>query len=184
MRVSTHSVDGTDGHAAPVQIRTIIVLALSGAVMFAAKTAMAPLPNIEPVSLLILVYASVLGRRAFYPVFIFIGLDILLYGLNLWVINYLYVWPILVLAVLPLRKMRAPLGFAVLSGAFGLLFGALCAFVYLFVGGWAFALSWWVSGIPFDLLHGAANFVLALVLFAPCRRLYERLYSGAGGSPG
>ena len=37
--------------------------------------------------------------------------------------------------------------------------------------GWAL-----LSGIPFDLLHGAGNFSIALVLFAPMRRLMERLY--------
>lgn len=165
----------------PIQTRTLMVLALSGAVLFAAKAAMSPLPNIEPVSLLILVYASVLGWQALYPVFVFIGLDILLYGLNLWVINYLYVWPLLVLAALLLRSVRSPLGMAVLSGAFGLLFGGLCSIVYLFIGGPAMALSWWVTGIPFDLLHCAGNFFLALILYEPCRGLYARLYAGVTG---
>ncbi len=31
---------------------------------------------------------------------------------------------------------------------FGLLFGMLCAPVYAVTGGWAFAVSWWISGIP------------------------------------
>ena len=62
-----------------------------------------------------------------------------------------------------------------LSGLFGLLFGALCAPVYLFAGGPAFALSWWLSGIPYDLLHCAGNFVLALVLFVPLRKRMSRL---------
>jgi hypothetical protein len=33
----------------------------------------------------------------------------------------------------------------------------------------------WVSGIPFDLLHCGGNFVMALVLFRPLRRLMEKL---------
>ena len=73
------------------------------------------------------------------------------------------------------RKMESPLGWAVLSGAFGLSFGALCTLVYWVTGGWAFALSWWVSGIPFDLLHCAGNFAMALVLFRPCRQVLTRL---------
>ena len=43
------------------------------------------------------------------------------------------------------------------------------------MGGPSFALSWWISGIPFDLAHCAGNFALALVLFAPLRRLFSRL---------
>ena len=38
-------------------------------------------------------------------------------------------------------------------------------------GPWA-ALSWWISGIPADLLHCGGNFVLALVLADP---LYQVL---------
>ena len=71
--------------------------------------------------------------------------------------------------------MESPLGWAVLSGGFGLLFGALCTPVCLVTGGPAFALSWWLSGIPFDLLHCGGNFALALFLFKPLRRLLERL---------
>ena len=37
------------------------------------------------------------------------------------------------------------------------------------------ALAWWVSGIPFDLLHCAGNFAMALVLFRPCRQVLTRL---------
>lgn len=101
--------------------------------------------------------------------------EFILYGLSLWSINYLHIWLILAAAAWLLRKMTHPLGWALLSGGFGLLFGALCAPVYLFVGGPALAVSWWVSGIPFDLLHCAGNFVIALVLFVPLRRLMGRL---------
>ena len=66
---------------------------------------------------------------------------------------------------------------ALLSAAFGIFFGLLCAPVYAFTGGWAFAVSWWISGIPFDLIHGAGNFVMALALFRPLRDLMERLYA-------
>jgi len=65
--------------------------------------------------------------------------------------------------------MTSPLGWAVLAGGFGLLFGVLCTPVYVLTGGPAFALSWWLSGIPFDLAHCGGNFVLALVLFRPLR---------------
>ena len=42
----------------------LIVLALLGALMFAAKMALAALPNIEPVSLLVTVYTVVYGKKA------------------------------------------------------------------------------------------------------------------------
>ena len=149
--------------------------ALLGAITFVTKMALAPLPNIEPVSLMIMLYAVILGKRCFFPVLVYIGLEWLVWGFGLWTANYLYIWPLLAGIAYLFRGMEAPLGWAVLSGAFGLCFGALCAPVYAIAGGWAYGLSWWVAGIPFDLLHCAGNFAIALVLFNPLRRLLKKL---------
>ena len=70
--------------------------------------------------------------------------------------------------------MTHPVGWALVSGVFGLLFGPLCALTHLVTGGAAFALSWWISGIPFDLAHCAGNFALALILFTPLRKLFAQ----------
>lgn len=157
-------------------LRELALFGVLGGLTFAAKVVMSPLPNIEPVSLLVMLYAVTFGKKALYPIFVYVLLEYALYGFGLWSVNYLYVWPLLALCACALRGMESPLGWALLSGAFGLLFGALCAPVYLVTGGWAFALSWWASGIPFDLLHCAGNFALALTLFKPLRRVMERLY--------
>lgn len=158
--------------------REIAVLGLLSALLFVAKMVMAPLPNIEPVSLLIIVYVAVLGLRALVPVYVYALLEIITWGFGYWSACYLYVWTVLTLAAWLLRRMESPLGWAALSGAFGLCFGALCALTYWVAGGWAFALSWWISGVPFDLLHGAGNFVMTLALFKPCKSILFRLYYG------
>ncbi len=148
-----------------------------GGMTFLAKLVMAGLPNIEPVSLLVMLFAVTFGRKALYPIYAYVLLEFVLYGINLWSVNYLYIWLIPAVAAWLLRGMTHPLGWALLSGAFGLLFGLLCAPVYVVTGDWAFGVSWWISGIPYDLAHCAGNFVLALTLFVPLRRLLGRLYS-------
>lgn len=145
--------------------------------MFALQVAMSGLPNIEPVSLLVMVYAVVFGKKSLYSVYVYVILDILLFGIGLWNICYLYIWAILVFVAIAFRKQENPLVWAVISGAFGLLFGAFCVPVDIFIGGFGYAAGKWVSGIPFDLLHCAGNFVIALVLFVPLRKLLEKLYS-------
>lgn len=149
-----------------------------GGMTFLAKMVMAGLPNIEPVSLFVILFAVAFGRKALYPIYAYVLLEFVLFGLNLWSINYLYIWLILAVAAWLLRGMESPLGWALLSGAFGLLFGLLCTPVYVFTGGVAFAVSWWISGIPYDVAHCAGNFVLALVLFVPLRKLLVKLYRG------
>lgn len=160
--------------------RDIVLYGLLGAVLLVAKLALAFLPNIEPVSLLVMVYASVLGWRALCPVYVYVALEYMIWGFGLWSACYLYVWALLALLAILLRRMESPIGWAVLGGAFGLCFGALCALTYWVAGGWQFALSWWFQGIPFDLLHCGGNFVLALVLFQPLKRVLTRLTASAG----
>ena len=160
-----------------MKLRTseLALFGVLGSLTFGLKVAMMSLPNIEPVSLLVMVFAVVFGRKAVYPIYVYVLLEFLLYGLNFWSISYLYIWLILAAAAWKLRRIRAPLGWAVLSGSFGLLFGALCTPICFLSGGPAYAFSWWVSGIPFDLVHCAGNFAIALVLFTPMRRLLETL---------
>lgn len=150
-------------------------LGLLAALMYAAKMALAPLPNIEPVSLLVIVYVSVLGLKALIPVYLYVLLEIITWGLGYWSVCYLYVWAVLALAAKCLQRMESSVGWALLSGAFGLCFGSLCALACWAAEGWTFALSWWISGIPFDLLHCAGNFAMALALFRPCKRVLLRL---------
>lgn len=144
--------------------------------MFALQVAMSGLPNIEPVSLLTMVFAVVFGKKSLYSVYVYVILDILLFGIGLWNICYLYIWAILAFVAIAFRKQENPLVWAVISGAFGLLFGVFCAPVDIFIGGFGYAAGKWVSGIPFDLLHCAGNFVIALVMFVPLRKLLEKLY--------
>lgn len=158
---------------AKVKLREITLFGVLAAVTFGAKVAMAMLPNIEPVSLMVLCFGAVLGWKGLFPVYVYVLAEILFYGLGTWNINYLYIWTVLLAAGICLRRMKNPLGWAMLSGAFGLLFGALCAPVDLFIGGWGYAVSKWVSGIPFDIAHGIGNFVIALVLFVPVRKALD-----------
>lgn len=154
----------------------MVLFGVLGAITFAAKYVMSFLPNIEPVSLMVMLFAVVFGKKWVYPVYLYIAMEILFYGISLWNINYLYIWALLALAAYFLREMRQPLGWALLSGTFGLLFGALCGIVDVFIGGFGYAVTKWISGIPFDIAHCAGNFVIALVLFTPLRRLMEKLY--------
>ena len=161
---------------AKLSVREITLFGMLAAVTFGAKWVMAALPNIEPVSLMVMIFGAVFGWKALFPVAVYVAAEILFYGLGPWNINYLYIWPLLTVLSVAARKMRHPLGWAVLSAMFGLMFGALCAPVDVFIGGWGYAVSKWVSGIPFDLTHCAGNFVIALLLFVPLRNLIERMY--------
>ena len=156
----------------------VALFGILGGLTFAAKMVMAAIANIEPVSLMVMLFSVTFGRKAAYPIYVYVLLEFATFGIQLWSINYLYTWAILALAAWLLRGMTSPVGWAMLSAVFGLLFGTLCTPVYILSGGWAYGLSWWVSGIPFDIAHCVGNFVMALLLFAPLRKALERLYGG------
>ena len=160
-----------------LNVREICLFGILASLTFAAKYVMSWMPNIEPVSLMVMLFGVIFGLKALFPVYVYVVLEILFYGLGTWNVNYLYIWAILLLLAIALRDMRGSLGWAVLSGAFGLMFGALCMPVDILIGGFGYAASKWVSGIPFDLAHCAGNFVIAALLFKPMRAMLEKLYS-------
>ncbi len=154
----------------------LVLFGVLGALTFAAKFVMSYLPNIEPVSLLVMLFAVTFGWKALFPVGIYVALEIWIYGISTWNIYYLYVWAVLAVIAIALRKMQEPLGWALVSAVFGLLFGALCGIADIFLYGFETAVAKWVSGIWFDITHCAGNFLMALLLFAPLRKLLARLY--------
>ena len=136
---------------------------------YESKQAMSGIPNVEPVTLLIILFALELPRETPGAVTVFLVLQGVLYGFGLWWAMYLYVWYLLAVLAWLLRRMDNAFGWAVFSGAYGLCFGGLCAAVYLVAKTPAFALSWWLSGLSYDVMHGAGNFVIMLLLYRPLR---------------
>lgn len=154
----------------------VALFGILGALTFAAKVAMAFLPNIEPSSLMIMLFAVTFGWKGLLPTYVYVALEILVYGIGTWNIVYLYIWLILFIAARLMRRATQPLAWALLSGVFGLLFGTLCLPSYWAMSGLAGGLAWVIAGIPYDIAHCVGNFVIALILFMPLRRLLERQY--------
>ena len=154
----------------------VALFGVLGALTFGAKVAMSWLPNIEPVSLFVMLFAVVFGLKCLYPIYLYVLLEILVYGISTWNLNYLYVWTILAVAAYFMRRLKHPIWWALLSGLFGLAFGALCAPVDFLLGDWQFVVAKWVSGLSFDVIHAIGNFAIAAVAFLPLRILLEKLY--------
>lgn len=156
-------------------LRELVTLSLLGALLFVVQVVLGFLPNIELVSLLVILYTRVYGWKALYPVYLFVALEGFFYGITTWFIHYLYIWAILVFVTRVLRRVEIPAVWTLLNTSFGFLFGPLCAVAYLFMGGPSAAVAYWISGIPFDLLHAVGNCITAIVLYKPLHHLLLRL---------
>lgn len=150
-----------------MKIYDMVVQALLGAILLVVQVALAPLPNIELVSILVLVYSLTFGVKALSAIYVFVIIEGLIYGFGIWWIHYLYIWTILWAAVMLFKPFGSWLFWTLLLGIYGFSFGALCAISYLFMGGPGAALSYWISGIPYDILHCLGNVVSGLVLYKP-----------------
>lgn len=157
-------------------LRRLCGIPMMGVLLVISKETMASLPNFELVSLLIILFTLSFGpRMSLGGVLVFLAAEGLLYGFGPWWVMYLYVWPLLWALAWFFRWMKRGWQWALLSGLYGLAFGTLCALTYLPVGGPKMAFAWVVSGLPFDVAHGAGNFLLMLVLYRPLRRALDRL---------
>ncbi|MCI7189769.1 MAG: hypothetical protein MR998_03875 [Lachnospiraceae bacterium] len=157
-------------------VRKITRIALLSAILYVSKVALEFLPNVELVSLLTVLYTLVFGKEAFLIVTVFNLFELIQWGFGTWWVSYLYVWPLLVLITLLLKKIIKEefLIWSVVSGLFGLIFGSLFAIVYLPVDP-AYALAYWISGLPWDVWHGVCNFVLMLVIGKPLYLLLKKI---------
>ena len=158
-----------------ITVRDIAITGMMIATIEVAKNALAFIPNVELVSLLVILFTLYFGKKILFVIPAFILLEGCIYGFGLWWIMYLYVWPLLALITYIMRKQESVWVWAIMSGSFGLAFGALCSIPYIVLSGPKAAFAWWVSGIPFDILHCVSNFVLCMVLFKPLSKVMMKM---------
>lgn len=152
----------------------IAIVAVMIASLEAVKLGLAFLPNVELVTLFIILFTRKAGGKTYFVVAIFVLIECLIWGFGIWSVSYLFVWPLLVLLVQLLKRFDSRIVYCILSGFFGLLFGGLCSLVYIFISGPSTALAWWIAGIPWDIAHGASNFLLCFLLYNPLVKVTNR----------
>ncbi len=160
--------------------KEIATMGVMVATLTASKYAMSLLPNIEPVSLLIILYTLFLGPKTIFAILVFVFIEGLIYGFGSWWICYVYIWPLLSLLTYLFGKRLekdkyACWYFAVLSGIFGLFFGALTSIPQFIIGGVTFGINYFIAGIPYDLIHCVGNFCLCLALYNPLHTTLSKI---------
>ncbi len=158
-----------------LRLREIVVFAFFAALLLVSKEVLAALPNIEIVSLLIILIAHNYGVKALLPVYTFVAVELLLYPSGVWMIAYLYIWAILVFIICAVRKYGNAILYTIIAGIFGILFGVLSSIPSFFIGGFGYGVSFIVSGLSFDVLHAVGNVLTTAVLFYPLNKVMEKI---------
>ena len=153
----------------------IVLLGMLGAIAFVCQVSLIFLPNIEVVSILFIVYTRTFGKKALFPIYVFVLLEGIFWGFGSWWIMYLYIWTILWGISMIFHRNDSSIAWAVINGAYGLCFGALCSITQGILFGIGSGFAYLISGIPFDIVHCIGNFFTALFLYKPLTILLSKV---------
>lgn len=154
-----------------------------GTLMFCSKIILEVLPNIHLLGMLTIIYTVVYRKKALIPIYIYVFMNGLFAGFNMWWVPYLYIWTLLWGATMLLPKHMpksvATVVYPLLCALHGILFGVLYAPAQAIMFGLNFEqmLAWIAAGLPFDLLHSAGNLAAGLLIL-PLSELLRRLDRG------
>lgn len=144
------------------------------AVIIGLQVALSPLPNIETVTLLLIIGAVHLPLLMVLPIGLcFVTIEMLIYGFGTWFFFYLVVWPLLILGTLVLRPLiRRHWWIAVIWGSlFSFCFGTIDALLKGLLFGTSGLLAYWFQGLMFDLIHGVSNFLIIFCCYLPVAKV-------------
>ena len=162
------------------RIKEIAVFAVLGSLMFCSKIVMEALPNVHLLGALTMTYTVVFRKKALIPIYVYVFLNGLYAGFNMWWVPYLYIWTVLwgVTMLLPRNMPRwaGAVVYPVVCFLHGILFGALYApaQALFFKMDFQMTVAWVLAGTPFDVLHAVGN-AAACLLTLPLVRVLCRL---------
>jgi energy-coupling factor transport system substrate-specific component len=158
------------------------LFAMYGGLMYVSKLIMEGLPNIHPLTMFIMTFTVVYGIKALIPTYVYVFINGLYAGFNIWWMPYLYLWAIQCLITLAIPKRIpdkiAAVVYPVLCALLGLTFGVMYAPAQALMFKFSFeqTITWIMSGLAFDVLHMGGNFVMGLLVL-PLSKLIKRMHS-------
>ncbi len=157
-------------------IKEMTLFGMLGAVMYCSKIFMEFLPNVHLLGVFTIAFTIVYRKKALYPIYVYVMLNGLFAGFNMWWIPYLYLWTLLWGATMLLPKHTPKVVYILLCSAHGFLYGTLYAPAQAIMFGLDFRgmIAWIIAGLPFDSIHGVANLCVG-ILIAPIVSLLRRL---------
>ena len=162
-------------------IKDTALIAICAAVLFVQQMAFSFLPNIQLSTLLIVLYAKVLGfkRTSLIIVIHVIAYNLLSpFGSVIPVyIPFMFVaWMLIPISLSTfLKKIESSLGLALVGLVFGFVYGWMYIPPAVFITGTPFV-AYLVMDIPFEIVMAISNFITILWLYYPLKNvLYDQL---------
>lgn len=160
------------------------LFAMFGSMMFISKIVMEFLPNFHLLGMFTILLTVVYRKKALIPIYIYVLLNGVYAGFNMWWMPYTYIWTVLwaVTMLLPknMSKTAQMIVYPVLCCLHGLCFGTLYAPAQALMFSLSFeqTVAWVVAGFPFDVVHAVGNLVSGLLVY-PLTKLLRKLNNKA-----
>lgn len=161
-----------------MKIKNLVIDALLAATIIVLKEALTFLPNIEVVTLLIMIITMTFNLSdALLVTSVYVITETILYGLGIHTIPYVFVWFLIVFITYALRKSIGNyLKAAVLSFVFGLLFDLLFSIPF-FMLSVNTGISYLLNGVVFSAVHALGNFILMVLLYDVLIKKFRDLHA-------
>ena len=160
-----------------LKTKEIAVFSMLGALMYISKLIMEVAPNVHLLGTFVIAFTLVYGKKALYPIYVYVLLNGIFAGFATWWLPYLYIWTVLwgVVMLLPKKipqKIR-PLVYMCVCAAHGFLFGTLYAPAQAILFGLNFEgmVAWIIAWLPWDFVHGVSNFFCGILIMPIVRIL-------------
>lgn len=159
------------------------ISAIFMALAFILKLAFAAIPNFEFATFVLIVstvfFTWQIGLMITNG---FCLLNIVFFGIADWSIYYFIIFNLYFLIALSLRRwiLKKWWLFVITVSLMGYVFGFLFALDTWVLYGFAYALSYWISGLWFDVIHGTGNLFIGALLYLPVSQVmfsFARRYS-------
>lgn len=156
--------------------KNIVLIAIIAASLIVLKLALFIVPNIEVVTVLILAYSTVFGKKTALSALIFCAVEISIYGFGMWTMLYFLYWCPLSLIASVLLKKASPFLAVILAIISTIWFGVLDAIIYTIfsvAGGVEFPQmlivfgAYYARGIWFCVTHIVSNAIVVAALYKP-----------------
>ncbi|MFD3446740.1 ECF transporter S component [Microbacteriaceae bacterium 4G12] len=161
-------------------IKSISLLAMLSALSVAGRIVCAGIPNVQPMTDIVIITALVMGTRfgVLNAVLTIIASNLFL-GMGIWTLPQIFSLTMVALltgvCIRPLLK-RIPLWLmSIYAGFTGLLYGLCISVVQAPIFGVDYLFQYYIAGLPFDLMHAAGNVVFYYVLAPILIPLLEKL---------
>lgn len=162
--------------------KKVALIAVCASLIEGGKFALSFIPNVEIVTLLCAVFGYSFGIYGIFSVYIFVGIESLIYGFNTWVISYLIYWPLvsLIFMLFGRKKYRNIIVLTLVAVILTTFFGVLTSLVDvgLLTGSYnnffpRFAI-YYSRGAVFYIIQIVCNLILFPTAFLPLVKVTEK----------